>query len=266
VAGQGSMLEMAHVTCTLNAGGIGPHSGGKDPYGREGLGEAMRRVFRVGIGLSAALVIGGHGPALAQVPGLPVLQNAFSNPGLAFAANFGSGSGHSYYGAAAAWGLGATGAFLVSGAAGAERSNNATRGAYGGRASMRLWASPSGLGVAGFAGVGGAMRTRTGAVVTNPAVMLVPVGASVGYRRALGARRGISAYVAPFYRWVRADSGTIASSGAFRFSGGVDVSITPSIGVTLGGEGGGGGPSGGLSGSQSSAFGVGVTFVPGRRG
>lgn len=221
----------------------------------------MRRVFRVGMGLSAALVMGGNSPGQAQVPGLPVLQNAFSNPGLAFAANFGSGSGHSYYGAAAAWGLGATGTFLVSGAAGAQRSNNSTRGAYGGRATMRLWASPSGLGLAAFAGVGGAMRTRTGAVITNPAVAVVPVGASVGYRRALGARRGISAYVAPFYRWVRADSGTIASSGSFRFSGGVDLTLTPSIGVTVGGEAGGAGSGGG--GLTSSAFGAGLTFVPG---
>lgn len=221
----------------------------------------MRRGFGVGIGLSAALLLGGNRSILAQVPGLPVLQNAFSNPGVAFAANFGSGSGHSYYGAAAAWGLGATGAFLVSGAAGAQRSNDATRGAYGGRASMRLWASPSGLGVAGFAGVGGAMETHTGTVVTNPAIMVVPVGASIGYRRALGARRGISAYVAPFYRWARVDSGTVVSSGSFRFSGGVDFSLTPSIGITLGGEAGGAGSGGGTSG----AFGVGLTFVPGRR-
>jgi hypothetical protein len=221
----------------------------------------MKGVFRAGIGLWVGLILAGKQVA-AQVPGLPVLQNAFSNRGLAFAANFGSGSGHSYYGAAGAWGLGATGAFLVSGAAGAERSNDATRGAYGGRASMRLWASASGIGVAGFAGVGGAMRTRTGSgVLTNPAVTIVPVGASVGYRRALGATRGISAYVAPFYRWMRADSGTVVSTGSFRVSGGVDLTLTPSIGVTLGGEGGGGSSGGRASG----AFGVGITFVPGGR-
>jgi hypothetical protein len=263
---EGSHWGMAHVTCTRNHGGRdGPHKGvWNRTTAEKGLGEAMRRVFRVGIGLSAALAVGGNHAVLAQVPGLPVLQNAFSNPGVAFAANFGGSSGQSYYGAAAAWGLGATGAFLVSGAAGAQRINSATRGAYGGRASMRLWASPSGLGAAGFAGVGAAMRTRTGTVVTNPAVTVVPVGASIGYRRALGARRGISAFVSPFYRWARVDSGTIASSGSFRVSGGVDLSVTPSIGVTLGGEAGGGG-SNGLSGSPSTAFGVGLTFVPRRR-
>jgi hypothetical protein len=217
----------------------------------------MRGALWVGIGLSAALV-GDN--ARAQVPGLPVLQNAFSNRGLAFAANFGGGSGHSYYGAAAAWGLGATGAFMVSGAAGAQRTNGATRGAYGGRASMRLWESPRGLGLAGFAGVGGAVRSRTGTVVTNPAVTVIPVGASIGYRRALGTRRGISAFVSPFYRWLRTDSGSVASEGSFRFSGGVDFSLTPSFGITLGGEGGG--SSGGRA---ASAFGAGLTFVPGRR-
>lgn len=211
------------------------------------------------MGLSAALFLAVD--AAAQVPGLPVLQNAFSNAGLAFAGNFGAGSGHSYYGAAAAWGLGSTGTFLVSGAAGAERSNGATRGAYGGRASMRLWASTAGLGLSGFAGVGGAMRTRTGSVLTNPAVLMTPVGVSIGYRRALGTTRGISAYASPFYRWVRTDSATAVSSGSFRVSAGVDLSLTPSIGITLGGEGGG--SSGGRT---STAFGAGVTFVTGRRG
>lgn len=220
----------------------------------------MKGAFWVRVGVSAAL-FGGINGAEAQVPGLPVLQNAFSNQGLAFAGNFGSGSGQSYYGGAAAWGLGSTGGFLVSGAAGAQRVNGATRGAYGGRLSVRVWESTGGFGAAGFAGVGGALRTRTGSVLTNPAVTMIPVGASLGYRRALGSTRGLSAYVSPFYRWVRSDSDVVSNSGSIRVSGGVDVSLTPSIGVTLGAEGGG--TSGGSGGS--GAFGVGLTFVPGGR-
>lgn len=202
----------------------------------------------------------------AQVPGVPVLQNAFSNPGLAVAANFGSGSGQSYYGVAAAWGLGSAGRLAVSGAAGAQRGNGATRGAYGGRVSTRIWSSGGGaLGVAGFAGFGGAQSTTSGTAVTNPAVVMIPVGLSVGYRRALGASRGMSAYVAPFYRYMRTDSGTVATQGTVRISGGLDFSVTSSIGVTVGGDLGGAGGTSAGSRRSSGALGAAVSFVPGGR-
>jgi len=101
----------------------------------------------------------------AQVPGAPVLQNAFANPGLALAANFGGGGGQSFYGAAAAWGLGG-GKFLVSGAAGVGRSNGSARGAYGGRAAMSVWSTSGGsLGLAAFAGIGGAPSTKQDGIV-----------------------------------------------------------------------------------------------------
>jgi hypothetical protein len=201
----------------------------------------------------------------AQVPGAPVLQNAFSNAGLAFAANVGSGSGQSYFGLAAGWGLGSDGRFSVSGGAGAQRANDATRGAYGARAAMRLWSSSGGsLGAGGFVGLGGAPSTSANDVVTNPSVMMIPAGVSVGYRRPMGTRRGISAYVSPFYRWVRSDSGAVASSGSVRVSGGIDFSMSPSLGVTVGGEFGGGDKS--AAGKKSSgAFGAAVSFVPGGR-
>lgn len=200
----------------------------------------------------------------AQVPGIPVLQNAFSNPGLAVAANFGSGSGQSYYGVAAAWGMGSEGALSISGAAGAQRGNDATRGAYGARVAARIWSSSGGaLGAGGFVGLGGAPRTRTDGIVTNPAVMTIPIGVSVGYRRALGRTRGISAYLSPFYRWVRTASDSVVSSGALRVSGGVDFSFSSSLGVTVGGDVGGAGKSNGASKSSSGALGVAISFVPG---
>jgi hypothetical protein len=201
----------------------------------------------------------------AQVPGVPVLQNAFSNPGLAFAANFGSGSGQSYYGAAAAWGMGSEGRLSLSAAAGAQRGNGATRGAYGARASTRIWSSGGGaLGVGGFVGVGAAPSTEDAGVITNPAVMMIPAGVSVGYRRGLGSTRGISAYVSPFYRWLRSDSGTVSLSGTVRVSGGVDFSFSPSLGITVGGDLGGAGKSTGSK-RSSGALGVAVSFVPGGR-
>ena len=197
----------------------------------------------------------------AQVPGAPVLQNAFLNPGLGVAGNIAGGSGQSFYGVAAGWGLGG-GKLQVSAAAGAQRANEATRGAYGGRAAFRIWSSRGGsLGAAAFAGFGGAPRTRTGTVVTNAAVMTVPAGATLAYQRSLG-QRGISVYASPFYSWTRMDDGTTSSSGTFRGALGVDFSVTQSIGVTLGGELGG---SGGSGGGTSSSFGGAITFVPGRR-
>lgn len=198
--------------------------------------------------------------AEAQAPGVAVLQNSFIGRGLAVAGNFGSSSGQSFLGGAAAWGLGER--FMVSGAAGAQRSRNTTRGAYGGRATMGVWSSSGGsLGAAAFVGIGGATRTRIGNVVANPAVMALPAGVSVGYRRALGSGRSVSAYVSPFYNWTRSDSGTVVSSGAFRASAGVDVGISQSFGATIGGEFG----AGRGSGARGAILGAAVTYIPGRR-
>jgi hypothetical protein len=217
-------------------------------------------------GVFAAAIICFSAPLAAQVPGAPVLQNAFSNAGLAFAANVGGGSGQSYFGLAAAWGLGSDGRFSVSGAAGAQRANDATRGAYGARASMRIWSSAGGsLGAGAFAGVGGAPSTSTDGIETNPSVMMIPAGVSIGYRRPMGTRRGISGYVSPFYRWVRLGSGTVVSSGSVRVSGGVDFSFSPSLGITVGGEFGGAGKSAAGSNRSSGAIGAAVSFVPGGR-
>lgn len=200
--------------------------------------------------------------AAAQVPATPVLQNAFANPGLAVAANFGSGTGQSFYGAAAAWGLG-SGKLQVSGAAGAARSNGATRGAYGGRLAASVWSSSGGaLGVAAFGGVGGAPRTQTAGVVTSPAVMSVPAGVTLGYRHPLGNSRGLSAYVSPFYRWMRTDSGTVVSRGSMRVSFGLDFAFSPSFGATFGAELG---QSGGGSAASAGTLGAAISFVPGRR-
>jgi hypothetical protein len=208
----------------------------------------------------ALLVMGASGQAGAQTPGLPVLQNAFANPGLAFAANFGGGGGQSFYGAAVAWGLGG-GRLQVSGAAGAQRSNEAARGAYGARLAATLWNSAGGgIGVGAFGGVGGAPRTRDGDVVTNPALVNIPLGLTASYRRNLGPTRGFSVYGSPLYRWSRVttDDGS-ASDGAIRFALGIDVGVTPALGATLGTEFGSGSSSGG------SNFGLAISWVPGRR-
>ncbi|MEX2177611.1 MAG: hypothetical protein WD801_02805 [Gemmatimonadaceae bacterium] len=208
---------------------------------------------------SVAAAVWGAGVALAQVPGAPALQNAFGNPGLAVAGNFGGGGGASFYGAAAAYGLG-SGRLQVSAAAGMQRANSASRGAYGGRVSAGLWSSGGGaLGAAAFAGIGGAPRTRDESdIVTNPAVLTVPVGVTIGYRRGLGATRGISAYASPLYRWTRLATDTETSSGTFAAAIGLDVSISQSFGATVGAE------FGRSDGATSSTIGVALSFVPGR--
>ena len=196
--------------------------------------------------------------AAAQVPGAPVLQNAFANPGLALAANFGGGGGQSFYGAAAAWGLGG-GKFLVSGAAGVGHSNGSARGAYGARATMSVWSTSGGsLGLGAFAGIGGAKQDG---IVNNAALTNLPAGVTIGYRRALGSH-GFSAYASPFYRWSRADIGpTTTSSGSMRVAAGVDFGLSASLGVTAGGEFGGST----AGGKSSGLFGAAISFVPGRR-
>jgi len=196
----------------------------------------------------------------AQVPGAPVLQNAFTNPGIAVAANFGSGTGQSLFAAAAAYGFG--GRFQLSGAAGAQRANGSTRGAYGGRAAMSIFSFMSdAVGIGAFAGVGGATSTRINDVVNNTAITNVPVGASISYRRGIGTTRGFSVYASPIYRWTRSDSaGTVTSGGSLRGAAALDFAFSQSLGVTVGGEFGGGN-----RGSEGSLIGVAISFVPGRR-
>lgn len=213
--------------------------------------------------LTVMIAASAAGLADAQVPGVPALQNAFANPGLAVAANVAGGDGQSFLGLAGAYGLGA-GRLQASAAAGMQRAARATRGAYGARVAATLWTSSGGsLGAGAFAGVGGAPRTRDEAgVTTNAAVLQLPVGITIGYRRPLGARRGFSVYGSPLYRWARSEANAVTtSSGSFALAAGLDLGITPSLGLTVGGELSrarkGGGPAGG------TLFGGAVSFVPG---
>lgn len=192
----------------------------------------------------------------AQVPGTPALQNAFGNPGLAVAGNFGGGGGQSFYGAAAAYGM-MGGRLQLSGGAGVQRANETTRGAYGARATAMVWGSEGGaLGASAFVGVGGGARTRDEAdVVTNPAIMSIPVGVTVGYRRPMGSR-GISVYGSPIYRWTRVeDEAGSATDTQFSLAAGLDIGLTRSFGATVGAE---------FGGTNSTIWGLALSFVPGR--
>src|SRR5207244_2212868 len=107
-----------------------------------------------------------------------------------------------------------------SGAAGAAHANGATRGAYGARLSASIWSSSSGgLAVAAFGGVGGAPSTRTANVVTNPAVMSIPAGISLGYRHARGTTRGVAPHAGTLRLWAIRRRSRRAEKRRWRWSG-----------------------------------------------
>ena len=173
-------------------------------------------------------------PGTAQLPGLPVLQNAFSNPGITAALNYGSGDGDRTIAAAAAWAP-ATGRFQFSAGVGSWTPDEGERAtALGARLAMALFSFGGGrFGLAPFVGVGGAS-------VDGNRLTQLPIGAAGGWRGALGATRAISVHAATFYSWTRVDveEGKAVSDGLVRASGGVDVTLFRSLGLTIGVEGG----------------------------
>lgn len=195
-------------------------------------------------------------PVAAQMPGQPVIQNAFTNPGWAFGVNYGDSDAALGYGAAVAWGN-ATAKFGLSAGGGLwDPSQGENVFAWGARAmwSPLRFAGAQG-GAAVFAGIGGARQDLVD-------VVEVPIGVAAGFRTSLGGNRGLSVYAAPFVRVSRADlgGGDAETSSLFRASIGVDAAVLPKVGVTVGYEfgstadAGKPGPSGGI-------FGIGVSYV-----
>lgn len=185
--------------------------------------------------LALMMVLALPATAAAQMPGLPVLQNAFVNPGITVAINAGYSEDAIGYGAAAAWAP-ASGRFVLSAGAGAVSPDEGqTAAAAGARVSMPVKTFlEDALGVAVFAGAGGASRDEWRQID-------LPVGIGIGWRRAFGVSRGISVHAAPMVRWTRnsIDGGSSTSATLFRVSAGVDVTLGTSFGVTLGVESGG---------------------------
>ena len=179
-----------------------------------------------------AVVLFTAGNLAAQMPGVPVLQNAFANPGLTIAVNYGRSDDAQAYAGALAWSP-ASARFQVTGGFGAvdpklgDRSN-----AWGARVSVPITQTMmSGkLGIGAFAGVGGASQNEA-------SLLHVPAGASISFRTRLGERRGISLYAAPFYSWTRVKvDDESENKGLVRASFGVDVAVVPSLGITVGYE------------------------------
>ena len=210
--------------------------------------------------------------ANAQMPGVPVLQNAFANPGFAAAANFGSGSGSNSFGGAAAFAA-ASGRLQFSGGLGLFTPKNGNgRFAYGARVFAPLMGGGNtggkfGIGV--FAGIGGSGSGRstvaaTADSTTANSVTLIPVGASASYRMAIGTSHGFSVYASPIFTWYNKGGSGAGTGNVMRVSLGADVGITPSIGITLGTEFGGNAAEHTL-GPRGTIFGAGLSFAFGRR-
>jgi hypothetical protein len=193
--------------------------------------------------------------AAAQQIGIPVLQNAFLNPGTTVAVDFATGDSANSAGVAAAWSP-ASGRCQLSGGVGVyDHDRGTSSAAWGVRAMIpapRIHVPR--LGVAAFGGVGGT-------TVSGVTEFRVPIGVSVGYRHAVGAMHGVSGYVAPFYSWSQVNEGGVSrSNGLLRVSFGVDVIIMPGLGATVGYETGSTAQTG-EPGPMGGIFGLGVSYA-----
>lgn len=208
---------------------------------------------------SAVLVIASAGAGsscLAQMPATPVLQNAWANAGITVAADYGKAQDASAFAGALAWAP-AESRFQLSAGAGVVRADSGgAQGGYGARLSIPLKSFAGGnLGTAIFGGVG--VTTKGGTTLSS-----FPVGVAIGFRHALGATRGISAYVAPFYMIsrIKGDSLSKPTGGAVRASAGIDVTVAPQIGITVGYEAGAKAKEG-TPGPRGGVFGIGVSYA-----
>lgn len=216
---------------------------------------ALRGLESVALGLALCCGWGEARAVRAQMVSVPVLQNAFLNSGVTIGANVASAQRATVWGGAVAWVPARSVVQLSAGLALFDPDSGSNRATWGARAMFPIpKLGTRSIGVAAFAGVGG-LRSGGGTETR------IPLGATIGYRRALGERRAVSAYLAPFLSWSRFKRDSVSESGGlFRISVGLDVVIAPRIGLTVGYEGGGRasrgepGPTGGL-------WGVGLSYA-----
>jgi hypothetical protein len=215
----------------------------------------MKQAILTGLA-AATLAIGPS--AAAQMPGAPVLQNAWAAPGTVIAIDIAGGKG-TLYGGALGWAP-SSGRFQLSAGAGVHNpTGGGSRGVYGARVALPLMQIMGNkLGIAGFVGIGGG-ATKAGDTTSSKSIL--PVGLAVGYRQPIGtAGRGVSAYLDPNYQF---HSGTAGNKGYFRVGGGVDFGVSARFGITLGFESGTNAKAGEV-GPASGLYGVGVSMKLGR--
>lgn len=195
----------------------------------------------------------------AQMPGAPVLQNAWAAPGIVGAIDVSGGSDGSIYAAAASWAP-ASARFQLSGGLGIRsRAGSGSKGVYGVRAAIPFGGTAGAFGFGAFAGIGGE-SSSSGAADSAATTTIIPVGIALGWRHALGAR-GFSVYATPSYLFL---GGGSSNGGLVRTAIGIDVGVSKTLGVTAGVDFGQsrvraeGGPTG-------TSYGLGVSYAVGRR-
>lgn len=199
----------------------------------------------------AALLAAGR--ADAQIAGIPLLQSPFAAPQLAVAVNASFGDSVKVVGVAGAW-TPRSARLQVSGGIARVGRDEADAGyAAGARFYLPLKTFlGEAVAVGALLGVG-AERVEGSTVLT------APLGATVGYRRALGATRAFAVYATPFYSYTGVRSPN-ASSSVFRFALGADVVLVPRVGLTVGYEAGGT-PEVGEPGVRSPVTGAGLSYA-----
>jgi hypothetical protein len=220
----------------------------------------------------------------AQIPGLPVLQNAWSTEGMTGALNVGGGGGSAVYAGAVSLSSG-IGHFSLTGGGGYRtRTGGAGGGGVAGlRAALPFGGSDGSLGLALTAGVGGGAggtfsttarcnfttvgcRIPVGATGPNPGFVVVdsmgstveiPVGLGFGWRHMMSATRGFSVYTTPAYVFY---SGGTRSGSGFRAAVATDFGLSTSMGITAGLDFGSNRPRG-LGGPTGVTFGIGASYA-----
>ncbi|HEX8848042.1 MAG TPA: hypothetical protein VF761_00750 [Gemmatimonadaceae bacterium] len=190
------------------------------------------RSFRLSLCAASVILASSARVASAQMPATPVLQNAWANAGVTAAIDYGHAQGENAWAGAIAWAPSRS-RFQLSLGGGVIRDSSTSRGGYGARISVPLVQFAGGsIGTGIFGGVG--YTSQGSARAAN-----FPVGASLGWRHALGATRGISAYVAPFWVLTRVKQDSLSvTKGLVRGSVGIDVTLASQLGLTIGYEDG----------------------------
>jgi len=212
------------------------------------------------------LLVGVPILARAQIPGLPVLQNAFVNRGLTLAAE--GGGGQEGWSAAGAVSLGtSSGRIALSGGLGAfTPDRGSARLAWGIRASGTVFSLANGqfgLGVfVGYGGAGGGTidpGPTPGDTTMSDAPTRLPLGASLGFQHMFGSM-GMSLYASPAYVWYNEGGSGSNSNGVFRIPVGLDIGFSRSFGLTLGAEFGADAVAGSL-GPRGATYAAGLSYV-----
>jgi hypothetical protein len=217
---------------------------------------SLRRLLA---GTVALLALIAPRTAAAQLPGAPVLQNAFNNPGITVAGNYAGGDNTTLLAAALAYAPGA-GRFQFSGGIGRlsldqGEDDDQSATAWGARLAVPLFSFATGRGgIAPFVGLGAAS-------VDTVKLLQVPVGVGAGWRMGIGATRAFSVYATGTFLWARNTVGDSSdSANRVRFAAAADVTVIRNLGLTLGFEGGANAEAG-EPGPTGSIFGVGLSWA-----